>query len=249
MKQLKMGFFLTFYFLFFSSVQAQTVNLSIAASMTDAAKEIIAEFVKNHPQNELIPNFSSSGNLARQIENGAPVDIYVSANPKWMDYIQKLDLIDAESKRTFAYNSLVFIGPKNTSAITIKDLPNLERIALGNPQSVPAGQYAKTALSAIDVFDKLSKAHKLIFAKDVRQALLYADRGEVDGAFVYKTDALIAHTAKILFTVNTDLYPRVSYPIALTKAGSNNSTAKAFYEFTATEEATRILKKYGFENK
>lgn len=249
MKPLKIGLSLTLSLFLFSSAQAETVNLSIAASMTDATKDLIAEFAKTHPQDELIPNFASSGNLARQIENGAPADIYVSANPKWMAYVQKLDLINAPSQRTFAYNSLVFISAEHDTEITMENLGSLERIALGNPQSVPAGQYAKTALTATGSYDELSKAHKLIFAKDVRQALLYADRGEVDGAFVYKTDALIATTAKILFTVNADLYPRVSYPIALTKEGTKNSVAKDFFDFTATEEAALILKKYGFENK
>lgn len=249
MKPLKLGLSVALSLTLFSSAQAETINLSIAASMTDAAKDLITEFTNSHPNDQLIPNFASSGNLARQIENGAPADIYISANPKWMEYLQDRQLINSASTRTFAYNSLVFIGPEQSTDMTMQDLPNLERIALGNPQSVPAGQYAQTALTAINIYDTLSKGHKLVLAKDVRQALLYADRGEVDGAFVYKTDALIATTAKILFTVNTDLYPRVQYPIALTKDGAKSTVAKDFFDFTASKEAALILKKYGFENK
>lgn len=249
MKSFKICLSLALSFFLFSPVQAQTVNLSIAASMTDAAKELIAQFSQTHLQDVLTPNFASSGNLARQIENGAPADIYISANPKWMTYLQELDLIQVPSIKTFAYNSLVFVGHKTPLPLTLQDTVRLKRIALGNPQSVPAGQYAKTALMAIASYKELKKDHKLILTKDVRQALLYADRGEVDGAFVYKTDAMIATTAQILFTVDPSLYPRVRYPIALTKTGNSNSAAKAFFAFTQTPEAAQILMKYGFKTK
>lgn len=247
MNALRACLFLTLFL--FSSAQAQTVQLSIAASMTDASQELLNQFAKKHPKDVFIPNFASSGNLARQIENGAPADIYISANPKWMDYLNNIELIDRASRRTLAYNSLVFIGPQTTQARNIDSLVHLQRIALGNPQSVPAGQYAKVALTAVGVYQNLRTNHKLIFSKDVRQALLYADRGEVDGAFVYKTDAFIASTAKILFTVDAELHPRIQYPIALTESGSKKPLAREFLQFTTTKDAARILEKYGFEKK
>lgn len=229
------------------SVQAQTINLSVAASMTNAFKEILSGFSAAHPAAELRPNFASSGSLAKQIAQGAPADIYVSANPKWMKYLVEENLIAPGTDRIFAYNKLVFIGEKKTDDFSLTSLPGLERIALGSPQSVPAGQYAKQAMDSAGIYSVLEQERKLVMAKDVRQALLYADRGEVDGAFVYKTDALLARQAEILFTVPDELYDRVSYPLALTSAGAKNDLAKAFYHYMSSPEAIATLSKYGFE--
>lgn len=215
--------------------------------MTDAFNEIITGFLTAHPGTELRPNFASSGSLAKQIEQGAPADIYVSANPKWMKYLVEKQLIEPGSDHIFAYNKLVFIGKKQSTAHSLEGLIGLDRIALGTPQSVPAGQYAKQAMEHAGVYTPLEQARKLVMAKDVRQALIYADRGEVDGAFVYKTDSLLAKQAQILFTVPEDIYDRVSYPVALTTAGAKNELTKAFYEYINSPQARAVLKKYGFE--
>ncbi|WP_319549861.1 molybdate ABC transporter substrate-binding protein [Desulfogranum marinum] len=234
---------------FFSIVtaHAQTVHLSVAASMTDAFKEIISVFATQHPKAELLPNFASSGSLAKQIEQGAPADFYVSANPKWMKYLVEKKIITPESSHIFAYNKLVFVGDKNLAVSSLKSLLGLQRIALGSPGSVPAGQYAKQAMEKVGIYAELAEKKKLIMAKDVRQALMYADRGEVDGAFVYTTDAMLAGNAKILFTVPQDLYDQVAYPMGLTRSGADNTMAKAFYQYMGTPEAKQILTKYGFE--
>ncbi|MCI5139310.1 MAG: molybdate ABC transporter substrate-binding protein, partial [Candidatus Electrothrix sp. AR1] len=136
---------------------------------------------------------------------------------------------------------------KRSAPLTLNKLVGLERIALGSPRSVPAGQYAKQALEHAGVYALLAQQRKLVMAKDVRQALLYADRGEVNGAFVYQTDALLARNAKILFTVPNNLYDRVAYPLGLTLAGAKNTSAKVLYEYMSNPEAKAILKKYGFE--
>ncbi|MBU1140748.1 MAG: molybdate ABC transporter substrate-binding protein [Proteobacteria bacterium] len=229
------------------TVQAQTINLSVAASMTNAFNELIAGFSTAHPDAVLQPNYASSGSLAKQIEQGAPADIYVSANPKWMKYLLEKGLIVKGTDRIFAYNKLVFIGEKRSADLSLDNLVSLERIALGSPQSVPAGQYAKQAMEHAGIYAKLEQERKLIMAKDVRQALLYADRGEVDGAFVYRTDARLATTAKILFTVPDDLYDRVQYPVGLTTTGTKNDQAQAFYDYLNSPEAITILTNYGFE--
>ncbi|MBI9090941.1 MAG: molybdate ABC transporter substrate-binding protein [Desulfobacterium sp.] len=229
------------------NVQAQPINLSVAASMTDALKEIITGFSAAHPGARLRPNFASSGSLAKQIEQGAPADIYVSANPKWMKYLVEKQMIAPGTHRIFAYNKLVFIGEKRSIVLSLADLVSLERIALGSPRSVPAGQYAKQAMDRAGIYPVLEQKKKLVMAKDVRQALLYADRGEVDGAFVYQTDAILAVTAKILFTVPTDLYDRVSYPVALTISGAKKKSATAFYDYMGSPQAMATLEKYGFE--
>ena len=234
---------------FFSivTVHAQTVHLSVAASMTDAFKEIISVFSTAHPKAQLQPNFASSGSLAKQIEQGAPADFYVSANPKWMKYLVGNKIITPESNHVFAYNKLVFIGEKQIAASSLKSLLDLQRIALGSPGSVPAGQYAKQAMENVGIYAELAEKKKLIMAKDVRQALMYADRGEVDGAFVYSTDALLATKAQVLFVVPQELYDRVAYPMALTVSGATNEIARAFYQYMDTPEAKKILTKYGFE--
>lgn len=246
---MKLKVFLTVVFLqFFSlvTVQAETIHLSVAASMTDAFKELMAGFKMNNTAVEFLPNFASSGSLAKQIEQGAPADIYVSANPKWMKYLVEKQQIATGTDRIFAYNQLVFVGEKKSAELSLKELTGLQRIAIGSPQSVPAGQYAKQAMEKAGVYATLEQTKKLVMAKDVRQALIYADRGEVDGAFVYKTDALLAKQAQILFTVPQDLYDRVAYPVALTTTGVNNEQAKAFYEYFKSPEAITTLSKYGF---
>ena len=126
----------------------------------------------------------------------------------------------------------------------MQDLIKLERIAIGSPKSVPAGEYAAGALKKAGLDTRLEK--KLVMAKDVRECLMYAERGEVDGAFVYRTDALLAKQAKILFTVPQELYPRVTYPMALTIAGAKNRDAVAFISYLRSDEAKTVLSKYGF---
>lgn len=231
-----------------ASAQAQTINLSVAASMTDAFNAIIAGFTVQHPDAEFQANFASSGSLAKQIEQGAPADLYVSANAKWMKYLLEKQLIEAGSERVFAYNKLVFVGEKKATDLSLESLVTLERIALGSPQSVPAGQYARQALEKAGIYATLEQDKKLIMAKDVRQALIYADRGEVDGAFVYKTDALLATKAEILFVVPDNLYDRVAYPMALTVTGAKKGLVQSFYAYLSSPQTIAILTKYGFES-
>lgn len=235
---------LTISLCMFSSAAATEVRLSVAASMTDAFKELVAKYEQKVPQVLLQANFASSGALAKQIAQGAPADIYVSANPKWMNYLVQKQFIPADQVSTFAHNSLVFVGSKDKSVQKLEDIARLERIAIGSPMSVPAGQYAEQALRAAGLYEKLQ--NKLILAKDVRQALMYADRSETDGAFVYKTDALLARNAVILLEVPQSLYKEVTYPIAPTREGLANPQALAFLDFLKSERAGAILKKYGF---
>ncbi|MGW8194262.1 MAG: molybdate ABC transporter substrate-binding protein [Desulforhopalus sp.] len=230
-----------------SAMPAETIYLSIAASMTDAFREILSGFSATHPDETLQPNFGSSGSLAKQIVQGAPADIYVSANPKWTEYLAEKSLIAPRFKRVFAYNTLVFVGIEEGADLTLAGLVNLERIAIGSPDSVPAGQYARQAMIGAGIYETLERDRKLVMAKDVRQALLYADRGEVDGAFVYRTDAPLATQAHILFAVPEELYDRVAYPVALTNAGAAKERARDFYLYLSSPEVAEILSKHGFE--
>jgi len=221
------------------------INLSAAASMKDAIGELATDFAKNNSDVKFQNNFGASGALAKQIENGAPADLFFSANLEWMDYLKQKKLMDDKSIRTFAFNTLVFVGKPDLKVKNLQDVVSLEKIAIGSPKSVPAGQYAVEAFKQAGIDKQLE--NKLVMAKDVRECLMYADRGEVSGAFVYKTDAeLMAKNVKILFTVPQELYPRVTYPVGLTITGSKKAEAAAFYKFLQSPEAEKVLLKYGF---
>lgn len=222
---------------------AGDINLSVAASLKEVINELSDSFAKKHPGVKFLKNFGASGALAKQIESGAPVDILIAANLEWMDYLKNKKLVDTASIGTFTYNTLVFAGAPG-KASSMQDLIKLERIAIGSPKSVPAGEYATEAFKKAGIARQLEK--KLVMARDVRECLMYAERGEVDGAFIYKTDALQAKQAKILFTVPQELYPRVTYPMALTVAGTKNKDAAAFFTYLHGDEAKSVLTKYGF---
>ncbi len=222
---------------------AGEVNLSVAASLKEVINELSDRFAKKHPGLKFVKNNGASGALAKQIESGAPCDIFISANLGWMDYLKNKKLVDAAGIGTFACNTLVFAGPPG-KASSMQDLLKLERIAVGSPKSVPSGEYAMEAFKKSGIDTQLKS--KLVMAKDVRECLMYAERGEVDGAFVYKTDALMAKKAKILFMVPQELYQKVIYPMALTIAGAKNKEATAFFAYLHSSEAKSVLAKYGF---
>ncbi len=227
------------------SARAADVNLSAAASLTDAVTELSGAFAKKHTDVTFRRNFGGSGSVAKQIENGAPADLFFSANVKWMDYLKEKKLVVEKSVIVLAYNEVVFVGRPELKVSELQDVVKIDKIAIGSPKSVPAGDYAMQALTKAGLDKKLKG--KLVMARDVRQCLLYADRGEVDGAFVYKTDALeMAKHVKILFTVPQDLYRRVTYPMALTPSGDSKPEAVAFFKFLTSGEARDILVKHGF---
>jgi len=229
-----------------SPVLAADVNLSVAASLKEVINDLSDSFARKHPGVKFLKNYGASGALAKQIDSGAPSDIFITANLEWMDYLKNRKLIDSASIGTFTYNTLVFAGTPGKAA-SMQDLTKLEKIAIGSPRSVPAGEYAMEAFKKAGLDKQLEK--KLVYAKDVRECLLYAERGEVDGAFVYKTDALLAKQAKILFTVPQELYPRVTYPMALTVAGVKNRNAAAFFAYLHSDDAKAVLTKYGFASR
>ena len=226
-----------------TSALAGEINLSVAASLRDVINELSDSFASMHPGVKILKNYGASGQLAKQIESGAPCDLFISANLEWMDYLKHKKLVDNPSIGNFTYNTLVFAGMPG-KASSMQDLPKLERIAIGSPKSVPAGEYAMEAIKKAGLDRQLEK--KLVMARDVRDCLMYADRGEVDGGFVYRTDALQAKQAKILFTVPQSLYPRVVYPMSLTLAGAKNRDAAAFSAYLKGNEAKSVLAKYGF---
>lgn len=225
---------------------AGEISLSVAASLRESVTELSDLFQKRTPGVSFKKNFGASGALAKQIESGAPVDLFFAANNEWVEYLIKKKLADEKSAGLFAYNQLVVAGKPGLKVATMQDLVKLNRIAIGSPKSVPAGAYAMAAFKKSGIDKQLEK--KLVLAKDVRECLLYADRGEVDAAFVYKTDALLlSKQAKILYVVPENLHDRVTYPMVLTVAGSKKPEAVAFIKFLASAEAKAVLTKHGFE--
>jgi molybdate transport system substrate-binding protein len=225
---------------------AGEIRVFAAASLTDVIREIGDLHAESHPDIKVIRNFAGSGTLAKQIANGAPADIFLSADPRWIDYLKDEGFIEPESVRLFARNVLVFAGAPDLRIASISDLTRLRRIAIGSPGSVPAGRYSEAALRSAGIYEHLLDAGKLVLAKDVRQALMYADRGEVDGAFVYRTDALLSPRVKIHFEPPPESYPRVIYPMALTAAGADRGEAVEFYRFLQSPRARVLLERHGF---
>lgn len=247
MKNMVKGLLLIFVILmlFVMPAHAGDVNLSGAASLKDVVGELESIFAKNNPGVKFQNNFGASGAVAKQIENGAPADLFFSANVQWMDYLKNKKFMDDKTIRTFAFNTLVFVGKPDLKVKALQDVVKLDKIAIGSPKSVPAGEYAVQAFKKAGIDRQLE--NKLVMAKDVRACLMYADSGEVSGAFVYKTDAeLMAKNVKILFVVPQELYPRVTYPVGLTAAGSKKPEAVAFFKFLKSPEAEKVLAKYGF---
>nr|WP_154959649.1 molybdate ABC transporter substrate-binding protein [Paenibacillus xylanexedens] len=224
------------------------LTISAAASLTDAMKEIQTNFEQANPNISLSFNFGASGALQQQIEQGAPADIFVSASAKNMKALVDENLIASSDQKNLLQNSLVAIVPADgTSAVASeKDLTNdgIKTVAIGIPESVPAGTYAKEALTNAKLWDQLEK--KLVQGKDVRQVLQYVETGNADAGFVYKTDALTSKQVKIAFEVDKNSYTPANYPLGIIEGTKHRTEAEQFYAYLQTPEVLDIFAKYGF---
>lgn len=227
-----------------SARAAGEITLSAAASLKEALGELAATFTRSHPGVRVQTNFGASGALAKQIENGAPTDLFISADAKWVGYLTEKNLLDRGATAILAGNTLVFVGSDQAHIASLPEVVQLNRVAIGSPRSVPAGDYAMQALHRAGIDQAM--ATKLVMAKDVRECLMYAERGEVDGAFVYRTDALLAQNARILFTVPPEFYPPITYPMGLTSTGATNGEARELWHSLQSAAAKEVLQKYGF---
>jgi molybdate transport system substrate-binding protein len=225
----------------------QELIVSAAASLTNAFPEIGKVFEKQHPGIKIIYNFAASGPLLQQIAQGAPVDVFASADQKTMNQAQEKGLIVPASRKNFVSNRLVLIVPMDSKLTVsgLKDLtgPQVKRVALGNPATVPAGRYTKEALEKAGLWDQLSP--KFILAESVRQVLDYVSRGEVDTGFVYSTDAAIAKGKVKVIQTATEHAP-ILYPIAVTESTGKEPLAQSFVDFVLSPAAQEIFSKFGF---
>ena len=230
-----------------AGAHAADVTVSAAASLTNAFKELGTTFEAQHPGTKVLLNFASSDALLAQIAKGAPADVFASADQETMDKAAQQDLLTADSRRNFVANSLVLITPMDSS-LTFKGLSDLsqtgvKRFAMGNPASVPAGRYAKAALEAAGQWT--SNEPKAVFATNVRQALDYVARGEVEAGFVYATDAA-SQKDKVKVAATIPTTAPISYPIAGIARSPNPVDGARFIEFVASPTGQAVLAKYGF---
>ena len=231
-------------------VRAQEVTLSVAISLKDAIVELGRGFTAAHPGVALLYNFGASGDLQKQIEAGAPVDVFLSAAQRQMDELEKQSLIVATTRRAFARNVLTVVKPADSRLDVVKAVDLLEarvgKIAVGNPKSVPAGQYAEESLQKLDLWDRLQP--KLVFAENVRQVLDYVARGEVDAGFVYTTDAATrAQGVKEAFRPLEDTYRPVIYPGAVVAASKQPALGGAFLDLLESPRGRTVLGRFGFQ--
>ncbi|UVI33092.1 molybdate ABC transporter substrate-binding protein [Paenibacillus spongiae] len=231
-----------------SSEEAVELTISAAASLTDAMNEIKTMYESKNKNIKLAFNLGASGALQQQIEQGAPVDLFLSAATKNMKALVDKQLIDASQQRNWLSNELVAVVPVDgkLSIASEQDLKQeeLNKIAIGIPESVPAGNYAKEALTYAKLWDSLQS--KMVQAKDVRQVLQYVETGNVDIGFVYKTDALTSSKVKVAFNVDPSSYSPVNYPMGIVKATKHMKEAEQFYDYLQTEEALNVFIQYGF---
>ncbi|WP_412517962.1 molybdate ABC transporter substrate-binding protein [Staphylococcus simulans] len=225
-----------------SNQKDKTLHVAAAASLTDVTKELETAFKKKHSDVDVTFNYGGSGALRQQIEKGAPVDVFMSANTKDVKALK--DKKKADNTYDYAKNQLVLIGEKGTDLKSVKDLKDGQKLAIGEVNSVPAGKYAERYLKDNGLYDSV-KDH-LVFAKDVRQVLNYVEKGNAQLGYVYKTDLYKNKTNndKVKEIEAVKLNQPIIYEAGTT---SDNKAAKAWIEFLKSDEAKQILKDYQFE--
>jgi molybdate transport system substrate-binding protein len=232
------------------SPQAAKADLTVSAaiSLKDALDEAKQIYAAENPNVAIAANYGASGTLQLQIEQGAPVDIFLSAAPKQMDALDAKGLLLAGTRKNLLRNEVVLIVPNDYSAgiSSFQDLTraDVKQIALGEPVTVPAGQYAKEVLTSLGIYDAVNS--KAILAKDVRQVLTYVETGNVDAGIVYATDAMSSAKVKVVATAPAKSHSPVIYPAAVIKASKNPAAARAFLDFLAGPRGRAVFQKYGF---
>ncbi len=228
--------------------QAKTqLIVSAAASLTDALKELAPLYQQSRSNVAIRYNFASSGALQQQIANGAPADVFISAATKQMDALQQKSLLISDTRRNLLTNRLVLIVPAKGSQVTnLKSLTDIrvKRIAIGDPRSVPAGQYAEEALTNAGLWTQLKS--KYVLASNVRQVLQFVEAGNADAGLVYLTDAKVTNQVKIAQTIPASLHTPIVYPIAVLKNSCNQTASRNFVQFLFSSAARKVFQKYGF---
>ncbi|MCD9020352.1 molybdate ABC transporter substrate-binding protein [Cohnella silvisoli] len=230
-----------------SSVPTELI-VSAAVSLTDSMNEIQSLYEKEHGDIKLVFNFGSSGALQQQIEQGAPSDLFLSAGKKQMKALVDKQLVEESRQTGLLLNELVIVVSTDMQGAvsSVADLakPQFGKLAIGEPDTVPAGSYAKESLEFYKLWDQLQS--KLVYAKDVRQVLTYVETGNADVGFVYKTDAMTSKKVKVASIIDPSSHKSIEYPMGIVKATKHLQEAQDFYDFLRGAEAREIFAKYGF---
>ncbi len=230
------------------SAEKPVVYVSAAASLTDALDEIIAEYEKD-AECTIEPNYAGSGDLVQQIVGGAPCDIFISASKSNMDQLEDEGYIDTDTRADILRNTLTLIATaEKADVVTMDTLTSADvgTIAIGEPETVPAGQYASQVFDNMGITDQLTD--KIVYAKDVRAVLNYVETGDADCGFVYRTDAMLLdeESGSIIGDVDQSLYDEVVYPAAILNEAPQADYAADFYDFIQSDFAREVFEKYGF---
>lgn len=230
--------------------EEQKITVFAAASLTNALQEIATQY-KKEKNVDIVSSFASSSTLARQIEQGAPADLFISADQQWMDYAQDKALMDTATRHTLLGNELVVIAPKDSAVTKIeinektdwKSLLKGGHLAVGDPDHVPAGIYAKEALQNLKSWDELAPV--MARANDVRSAMALVEREEAPLGIVYGSDAVASSKVKVVGTFPASSHKPVEYPMAIVK-DHKNATVTGFYDYLKTPAAAAVFTRYGF---
>ncbi len=227
--------------------QAQRQLTIFAAASTTNVIEQLALMYQQQTGVKVMTSFASSSTLARQIEQGAKADLYLSANTKWMDYLQDRNLIAPKTRVDLLANRIVLVAPTSASLKSWQSLEPLDnftdKLAMGDPDYVPAGMYGKTSLTNLGFWDKI--ASQVVPAKDVRGALLLVETGQASLGLVYATDAAASRKVSVVYALPQSSHQPVRYPLALRDGTSNEAAAFAVY--LQSDEARSVFERAGFE--
>ncbi|MBX9690149.1 MAG: molybdate ABC transporter substrate-binding protein [Candidatus Obscuribacterales bacterium] len=227
-------------------VAKQELYVSAAISLKDALTEIAADFENKHPGTKVFYNFAASGQLAQQISQGAPADIFIAASKAEIDALASRKLIESSSIHDCAQNELVLIAPAGKTFSALGDLLSVERLAIGNPKTVPAGSYAVNALEAEKIYGKLASENKLVLAEDARQILEYVESGEVDAGLVYATDARLAKKSQVQLKVPKAQSGAIVYEAAVLTNSTHKVLANEFLGFILGPFSKKVFLSRGF---
>lgn len=224
------------------------LTISAAASMQNALTELQSNYEQEHSNVKLLFNYGASGALQQQIKQGAPVDVFFSASEEKFNEVLEKDLIEKQNSIDLVSNELVLIQNKQSnhkiSGFAGLSDSKIKRIAIGTPESVPAGKYAKETLESQNLWPQLEE--KLVFAKDVRQVLTYVESGNVDAGIVYKTDAISSKKIEVVSKADPKSHSPIIYPLGIVKNSKQKEEAINFYNFLLGDQAKKVFEKYGF---
>jgi molybdate transport system substrate-binding protein len=229
------------------TVQARELLVSAAVSLEQVLTPLAAEFEQANRGDRIRFNFASSGELARQIEQGAAGDVFISASEAEVHSLNKQNLLIANSAKVIASNRLVVIVPSNTACLKdLHQLSKLSRIAIGNPELVPAGHYAKQALDKDGLYNNLKSAQKLVLAESARQILTYVEGGNVDAGIVYSTDARTARHSQVCIEIPAQNTDHIVYIAAAIASAKERTLGQRFMNYITSASARKLFQAHGF---